>query len=31
LLVSEAGYKSEAALDAWIKKSLAFAKSLPPK
>jgi TfoX/Sxy family transcriptional regulator of competence genes len=31
LLVSANGYKSEAALTAWIKESLSFAKSLPAK
>jgi TfoX/Sxy family transcriptional regulator of competence genes len=31
LLVSEKGCKSEAALNAWIKESLSFAKSLPAK
>jgi TfoX/Sxy family transcriptional regulator of competence genes len=31
VLVSAAGYKSDASLEAWIKKSLVMAKSLPAK
>lgn len=31
ILVSSAGYASDASLQGWIEKGVAFAKSLPPK